>query len=82
MIIGEKNGELIAILDLAWPNGLQDGLSEPVAVLIDEGNSVRKAANNAGFRRLFAETTAPDDFRRYVQYEILGVEEEAESEEV
>ena len=81
-IIGEKNGELIAILDLAWPNGLQDGLSEPVAVLIDEGHSVRKAANDAGFRRLFAETTAPDDFRRYVQYEILGVEDEAESEEV
>jgi hypothetical protein len=51
-------------------------------VLIDEGHSVRKAANDAGFRRLFAETTAPDDFRRYVQYEILGVEDEAESEEV
>ena len=81
-IIGEKNGELIAILDLAWPNGLQDGLSEPVAVLIDEGHSVRKAANNAGFRRLFAETTALDDFRRYVRYEILGLEEGSEGEEV
>lgn len=26
-----------AILDLAWPDGLQEGLSRPVTVLLDEG---------------------------------------------
>ena len=62
-------------LDLAWPNGLQDGLSEKVAVLINEDNSVRIAANNAGFGKVF---TDPDEFQKYVLKNILG---EAEGED-
>ena len=72
-----KTGEIIAVLDLAWPNGLQEGFSEPVAVLIDEENSVRIAANDAGFRRVF---TIPEEFRHYVQQEILGEENEADDD--
>ena len=33
----EETGEQKAIFDLAWPNGLQPGLSQPVAVLLNEG---------------------------------------------
>ena len=32
----EITGEVIAILDLAWPDGLQEGYSQSVALLIDE----------------------------------------------
>ena len=74
-----NDGTLIATLDLAWPNGLQDGLSEKVAVLIGEDNQVRKAANDAGFKLLFAETTAPEDFRRHVEENILGTTDGAEA---
>ena len=63
----EDTGELTAVLDLAWPDGLQTGFSQSVAVLIDEDDVVRLAANNAGFRVF----TSPDSFRRYVEREIL-----------
>lgn len=34
------SGEPIAMLDLAWPDGLQEVLSEPIAVLLNEGPEV------------------------------------------
>lgn len=54
-------GTPIAVFDLAWPDGLQQGLSRPVALLIDEDDKVHEAANQAGF--LFF--TDVDSFRRY-----------------
>ena len=71
-IIDKKTKELITTLDLAWPKGLQEGLSEPVAILIDEDNRARKAANADGFVRLFTTETARQDFIYYVQKDILG----------
>ena len=72
--ITTDTGNLLATLDLAWPNGLQDGLSQPVAVLIDEGAPVLRVANNAGFK-VFQE---PDEFRNYVLRDILNEEMETE----
>ena len=65
------SGECYGILDLAWPGGLQEGLSAPVALLIDEPKETENAANRAGFR-FFTEVAA---FQAYVEQEILGVEE-------
>lgn len=75
----DASDKLTATLDLAWPNGLQDGLSEPVAVLIGETDAVINAAFNAGFRHVF---TSPDgeDFMYYVRHKILGEDEESEDE--
>ena len=56
-----------AILDLAWPDGLQVGLTQPVAVLIGEGADVEDAASLAGYRCF----STPRAFRRYVRDEIL-----------
>jgi len=70
-ILDPNTGEA-TVLDLAWPNGLQDGRSEKVAVLINEENSVRIAANKAEFGKVF---TDPDEFREYVRKDILGEEE-------
>lgn len=44
------DGSQEAILDLAWPRGLQPGLSEPVALLIDEPVAVFAAAVRHGYR--------------------------------
>ena len=67
-----ETGEPLAILDLAWPNGLQAGLSEPVAVLMGEGPETLNAANVAGFR-YFVDVPA---FKHYVEHDVLAIEED------
>ena len=62
-------GEPLAMLDLAWPSGLQEGYSQPVALLIDESQETEEAANRAGYR-YFTDVHA---FRAYVQQEILAL---------
>ncbi len=64
-------GESYGVLDLAWPDGLQAGLSVPVALLIDEPEETEAAANRAGYRFF----TDFDSFRSYVEREILVLEE-------
>lgn len=78
---GERNYELldpsdrlIGTLDLAWPNGLQDGLGDPVAVLINETAPFQKAVGNAGYK-VFNEKEQ-DAFRSYVLRDILSEREE------
>jgi len=70
-IVEEDTEEPIAVLDLAWPNGLQEGLSQPVALLIDEPRETLTAAQQAGFRYF----TELEGFKRYVQREILVMDE-------
>jgi len=65
----DETGDLIAILDLAWPDGLQEGLSRPVALLIDEGKETEEAVNSQGYRYF----TNIRDFKQYVKSEILGL---------
>jgi len=62
-------GQPMAILDLAWPGGLQPGLSQPVAMLIGEGPATFEATNRAGFRYF----TEIDEFKSYVREEILAM---------
>ena len=65
----EATGIQLAVLDLAWPDGLQPGLSVPVAVLLNEPSEVLSKASAAGYR-CFTEAAA---FRAYVNAEILVV---------
>ena len=69
-----ETGQPVAVLDLAWPHGLQPGLSEPVAVLLDEGPETLAQANNAGFRCF----TSIEVFQTYVKAEILATQEVTE----
>jgi hypothetical protein len=57
-------------LILAWPNGVQEELSQPVAVLLNESNETLAIASQAGYRFF----TSIEDFRRYVDGEILAGE--------
>jgi hypothetical protein len=66
-------GEQKAVFDLAWPNGIQEELSQPVAVLINESNETLAFASQFGFRCF----TIMEDFRKYVETEILAGESHA-----
>lgn len=59
-----------ALFDLAWPDGLQSGLSAPVAVLLNETTDILALASGAGFRCF----TSSADFRAYVETEVLHLE--------
>ena len=63
-------GEQKAVFDLAWREGLQPGLTEPVAVLLNESPEVLVLASAAGFRCF----TTVTEFRAYVEAEILRLE--------
>ncbi len=61
-------GEQKAVFDLAWPNGVQEELSQPVVVLLNEGTEVLVMASQAGFRCF----TAVPDFQKYVSSDVLA----------
>jgi hypothetical protein len=61
-------GEQVAIFDLAWPDGIQKELSQPVAVLLNESAETVAFASQAGFR-CFASV---EEFQQYVQTEVLS----------
>jgi hypothetical protein len=63
-----ETGQQKAVFDLAWPDGLQPGLSERIALLINEGEDTLALASGAGFR-CFTNAHALKD---YVRREILG----------
>lgn len=62
-----KNGEDEVIFDLAWPDGVQTGLSRPLALLLNETDEVYAAANKAGYTYL----TNLQDFKEYVKANYL-----------
>ena len=51
------------ILDIAWPDGVQTGLSKPLALLLNESDKVCAAANRCGYTYL----TNIQDFKDYVK---------------
>jgi len=67
-VADEETGNPVAIFDLVWPYGLQVELSEPVALLINEGPEVLAIANSKGFRYF----TNVDSFKTYVRRQILA----------
>ena len=67
-LVDDASGEQRAVLDIAWPNGVRQELTEAVALLIDESAELMSLANSAGFR-CFTTTHA---FRQYVIHEVEG----------
>jgi hypothetical protein len=63
-----ESGEQRAVFDLAWPSGLQEELSQPVAVLLNADAATLRIAGEAGFR-CFSNV---ESFRRYVEAEVLA----------
>ena len=55
-------GEAIAVIDLGWPDGIQVGLGQPVALMIDEAPEIRDKVSQRGFRVF----TDVETFKDYV----------------
>ena len=70
----DEDSNALALLDLAWPEGLQQGLSQPVTLLLDEASEVEELANQAGYKFF----TSVAEFKRYVEREVLALEEAAD----
>jgi hypothetical protein len=68
-LLDPQSNEPLALLDLAWPDGLQPGLSRPVALLLDEPAETLAMANAQGFRYF----TDIDSFKQHVHSEVLAV---------
>ena len=76
--VGEANFELsdaqtgapIAVFDLAWPKGIQEELTAPIALLLGQNNDALTRANGAGFRCF----NDANGLRNYVENEILALE--------
>lgn len=67
----QQTGAPLAVIDLAWPRGLQEGLSQPVALLLNEGEEVEEIVNQAGYRFF----TNAVDLCVYVEREVLAAAE-------
>lgn len=67
-LIDDASGDLMATLDLAWPEGVQEGLGHPVALLLEEDDETRYAAQQFGFRYF----TSVPELQRYVRQTALA----------
>jgi hypothetical protein len=70
-LVDEQTGDVLGIIDLAWPNGLQEGLSEPVAILLNEGNDLEELVNQRGYRYF----TDIKTFYTFVERNVLAIGE-------
>ncbi|MFC5755869.1 GmrSD restriction endonuclease domain-containing protein [Rhizobium sp. GCM10022189] len=61
-------GEQRAVFDLAWPNGIQEELSQPAALLLNEPGEVIAIASQAGYRCF----QSVADLKRYIESDILA----------
>lgn len=72
-LVDQETGEQKAIIDLAWPHGIQVELSQPVALLINETSETIALISQEGYRCF----TKHDDLKNYIRTEILGGLEES-----
>ncbi len=63
-----ETGDHKAVFDLAWPNGIQTDLSQPVAILLNETTKTISIASQANYRCF----TNLEEFRQYVKIDILA----------
>lgn len=69
-LIDDGTRDILAVLDLAWPEGIQTGRSQPIALLIDEVDDTLQIAQQHGYRCF----TDFNQFKEYVRDEVLGLE--------
>ena len=67
-VVDETTGEPLAVFDVAWPAGLQEGFSPQVAILLNEPREIEEVANRAGYRFF----TTVEEFKDYVRRGILA----------
>lgn len=59
----DNDGKVVAIIDLAWPQGIQSGLSEPLALLLNETAETQATVSKYGYRYY----TSVREFKEYIE---------------
>ena len=65
----DENGNLLMIVDLAWPHGIQSELSEPLALLINESIENQEIVNRNGYKFF----TDAENFKAYIETHYVTV---------
>jgi hypothetical protein len=63
----DEKGKVLMIIDIAWPQGIQSELSEPLALLIDEDDANQEIVNRNGYKYF----TTSKDFKLYIEAHYL-----------
>ena len=58
----DPTGSVEAIIDLAWPQGIQSGLSEPIALLLNETAETQAIVSKHGYRYY----TSVEELKSYI----------------
>ena len=72
-VVDEESGELLVMADLAWPNGVQPGRTEPVAFLLEPDEEMETRLGELDYR-FFVERK---HLMRYLE-SVLGVDIDGE----
>ena len=64
----DATGQSLAVIDLAWPNGLPEGRGRPVALLLNESAETYRTVSQAGHDC----HTSVDSFKEHVASDIVG----------
>ena len=67
-LVEPETGETLIIFDLAWPNGIQEGLDRPIGFCFQASQESVNMATSKGFICF----SSPHAFKDYVQNAILG----------
>jgi len=67
-------GEVLTVVDLAWPDGVQEGYSQPVALVLQGDQNQNNILNQAGYRFF----VSVEGLRAYLET-LLGVGEETQA---
>ncbi len=59
----DDNGKVVAIIDLAWPHGVQHGLSTPLALLLNEPADTQAIVSQHDYRYY----TSIEELQEYIQ---------------
>ncbi|MCC8357662.1 MAG: DUF262 domain-containing protein [Oscillospiraceae bacterium] len=63
----DDSGNVTAIIDLAWPHGVQHGLSTPLALLLNETAETQAMVSKYGYRYY----TSVEELQKYIQSNYL-----------
>lgn len=68
-LVDPDTNALLSMLDLAWPRGIQEGASDPVALLLAAEPETRDIVRRAGYRYF----TDLSDLKTYVRRDVLAL---------
>ncbi len=55
-VTDDESGELLVIADLAWPDGIQQGRTQPVALLLEPDAEMESRLGELGYRFFVSKT--------------------------